>query len=150
MYLVTRDCGHSVRCQNPKARGNFFCEFTLWLKGFKELSKLTVELPLTEWLLEHPRQSQIFDALMNRIARQIGIKGQLKESLYSDRPKYQNWAWEATPGQLMNWNQDFVGLWTHPNIWDVPQPVWSFFHTSSAERLDMRDGQFVIEDDYEH
>jgi hypothetical protein len=53
----------------------------VWLQEFIRLSKLTVELPVSNWLLNSPRRQDVFPALMNRVQKKVGVQKHLVPQL---------------------------------------------------------------------
>jgi len=73
--------------------------------------------------------------------KKIGVQGNLVEQ---GDEMFDVWAWEASPGRLMNFAQDLEREWRYPRKW-FSLERWHLFD-DNGEHLRERDSQFVLED----
>lgn len=137
---------------NPVAHRDicrWLTQFPFWLEGFKRLSKLIVDVPIS-FEVDGPRLQRIRDALMARVLRKVGVQGKCVRISPRRRESVEIWSWEAADGQLMDWSQSLGTIWKHPPLslywvgWADEMP-WDLFRQADyGDRLGMRNGQFVI------
>jgi hypothetical protein len=59
-------------------------EFPFWLQGFKDLSKLTVQIPALEWMIDTGMYKRNVGTILRRIRRKVRVQGEFFGIEYED------------------------------------------------------------------
>ena len=84
----------------------FITAFPMFLRGFKQLSQVTVEIPLLEGYIDGSRRSQMMNEVMQRVQEKVGVRGQYVKTGYRwwGYTRVEEWIWTAGTGQTMDWS----------------------------------------------
>ncbi|KUJ09364.1 uncharacterized protein LY89DRAFT_676162 [Mollisia scopiformis] len=101
----------------------FITEFPFWLRGFRSLRTLRVEIPFAPWAVPERARNNILSALVKRIHQKIGVKGNRSACFVTGVgyvKHYQGpigdwdkeiWDWVADEGKVMDWSGDLGWKW---------------------------------------
>ena len=116
-------------------------ESPFWLEGCKGLFQLRLHIPVIPWIIHWKKHKKIVQGIFEGLMKKIGVQGNLVEQ---GDEMFDVWAWEASPGRLMNFAQDLEREWRYPRKW-FSLERWHLFD-DNGEHLRERDSQFVLED----
>ncbi|KAF8858832.1 hypothetical protein BDZ45DRAFT_743049 [Acephala macrosclerotiorum] len=129
---------------------NFSSQWPYWLEGCTKLSRVELALNLNVWRsyeIDNAKCDRVFQAILNRIAKKIGVKGKavnmdLTSHAYYDQHA-QVWCWEDEPGNYMDWSHEF-GIAYYFTGWK--ESHWNIFSNGSQGCLKFLGGAFVLRD----